>query len=111
VRAEPTRPKRPSRARPHPSGAPPAPAPAPAPTPPLKRLARSITCKAYLKRLNITQPMAETLLPAFQLATAPRAGSCAAAAATAAGGDEGGTRHYEQLFKAEIKLIDEAGHE
>jgi hypothetical protein len=48
--------------------------------------------------------MAETLLPAFKLATAPRGGSCTAAAVQG-----GAARHYEQLFKSEVSLVDGAG--
>ncbi|KAI8469780.1 MAG: hypothetical protein J3K34DRAFT_422783 [Monoraphidium minutum] len=61
-------------------------------------MSRQISCKAYLKRLNITQPMAEALLPEMARATAPRGGSCAAG--------QGAGRHYELLFKSDITLVD-----
>lgn len=61
-----------------------------------------ISCKAYLKRLNITQPMAEALLPQMRLATAPRSGGCSL-------GQGAAGRHYEQLFKSEISLVDSTG--
>jgi hypothetical protein len=62
-------------------------------------MSRAISCKAYLKRLNITQPMAEALLPEMQLATAPRGGSCASG--------QGASKHYELLFKREVALVDD----
>lgn len=52
--------------------------------PPPRRFARVITCKTYLKRLNITQPMAEQLLPYHNVNSAALHSSRATAAAAAA---------------------------
>jgi len=74
------------------------------------RYSRVITCKTYLKRLNITQPMAEHLLPHHDLnPPTPKA------AATAEGDGEGEgeakrpASSYEALFKEFITVVDEAG--
>jgi hypothetical protein len=77
-----------------------------------------ITCKTYLKRLNITQPMAEHLLPYHDLHAPPArnsSGGCAAdydggdspRGASSGGGKPGST--YELLFKEEVTVVDREG--
>lgn len=61
------------------------------------RYTRVITCKTYLKRLNITQPMAQHLMPLHDLNVLPGA---------AAAGDS--SNSYELLFKDEITIINAA---
>lgn len=56
--------------------------------------------KAYLKRLNITQPMAEHLLPQYDL--------------NPTNSDESSKKpgsSYEQLFKETITVVDDQGEE
>lgn len=71
------------------------------------RYKRLITCKTYLKRLNITQPMAEHLLPLHDLNPAGRPRT------SADGGSDDDARRggssYDQLFKEQVVLVDEAG--
>jgi hypothetical protein len=72
------------------------------------RYSRLITCKTYLKRLNITQPMAEHLLPPHDLslpATKPRS----SADGEVEDGEGSSKRGYEQMFRDQIALVDEAG--
>lgn len=75
------------------------------------RYSRVITCKTYLKRLNITQPMAEHLLPLHDLnPSTPRAGGYEGSSGGA--GDESPKRPgstYEQLFKEQITIVDDQG--
>ncbi|KAF6257315.1 hypothetical protein COO60DRAFT_1240456 [Scenedesmus sp. NREL 46B-D3] len=84
------------------------------------RYSRVITCKTYLKRLNITQPMAEHLLPYHDLHAPPsRHGSGGCAAATdddAADSPRGNSNSsgkpgssYELLFKEEVAVVDREG--
>eukprot|EP00882_Tetradesmus_deserticola_P020813 GHRQ01022495.1.p1 GENE.GHRQ01022495.1~~GHRQ01022495.1.p1 ORF type:complete len:329 (+),score=170.33 GHRQ01022495.1:24-989(+) len=83
------------------------------------RYSRVITCKTYLKRLNITQPMAEHLLPYHDLHTPPARNSSAGSAA--ADGEPGDSPRgnnassgkpsssYELLFKEEVVVMDSEG--
>lgn len=77
-----------------------------------------ITCKTYLKRLNITQPMAEHLLPHHDLHAPPQrhnSGGCNAADDDAGdsprggGGSRPGGSSYELLFKEEVSIVDREG--
>jgi hypothetical protein len=76
-----------------------------------------ITCKTYLKRLNITQPMAEHLLPYHDLYAPPARSGAAAAADDDAGDSPRGASSgsskpgstYELLFKEEVTVVDREG--
>ncbi|WIA30052.1 hypothetical protein OEZ86_000147 [Tetradesmus obliquus] len=82
------------------------------------RYSRVISCKTYLKRLNITQPMAEHLLPHHDLHAPPQrhgSGGCNAADDDAGdsprggGGSRPGGSSYELLFKEEVSIVDREG--
>lgn len=74
------------------------------------RYSRLITCKTYLKRLNITQPMAEHLLPLHDL-TLPSKRRRSSNDGAGSDGDEDAPKRgtYEQMFKEQIVIVDEAG--
>jgi len=74
------------------------------------RYSRLITCKTYLKRLNITQPMAEHLLPLHDL-TLPTKRRRSSNDGAGSDGDEDAPKRgtYEQMFKEQIVIVDEAG--
>jgi hypothetical protein len=77
-----------------------------------------ITCKTYLKRLNITQPMAEHLLPYHDLHAPPTRSSSGCAGMDDDGGDSprgassGNSKpgsSYELLFKEDVAVVDWEG--
>jgi len=73
------------------------------------RYSRVITCKTYLKRLNITQPMAEHLLPYHDLTlSTPKAGRSTEDDDVEASPKRPGSS-YEALFKEQITIVDEKG--
>jgi hypothetical protein len=72
------------------------------------RYSRLITCKTYLKRLNITQPMAEHLLPPHDLSL-PAIKACTSTNGEGEDGEGNSKRGYEQMFRDQIVLVDEAG--
>jgi hypothetical protein len=77
-----------------------------------------ITCKTYLKRLNITQPMAEHLLPYHDLHAPPtrRSSGCTgmdddggdSPRGTSSGNSKPGSS-YELLFKEDVAVVDREG--
>lgn len=74
------------------------------------RYKRVITCKTYLKRLNITQPMAEHLLPPHNLTLAGRPRTSADGSSDGENDDaRRGGSSYDQLFKEQVVLVDEQG--
>jgi hypothetical protein len=74
-----------------------------------------ITCKTYLKRLNITQPMAEHLLPFHDLHAPPTrrsSGGCAALDDDGGDSPRGASKpgsSYELLFKEDVSVVDREG--
>ncbi|KAI8472672.1 MAG: hypothetical protein J3K34DRAFT_204331 [Monoraphidium minutum] len=72
------------------------------PTPSVTSVARTLGCKTYLKRLNVTKQMADHLLPCADGATADANTAAAAEAAAASGG-------YVTLFRVPVVLVDAGG--
>lgn len=73
------------------------------------RYKRLITCKTYLKRLNITQPMAEHLLPQHDLSLVGRPRTSADGSSDGEDGSRRGGSSYDQLFKEQVVLVDDQG--
>lgn len=73
---------------------------------PPHRYSRVLTCKTYLKRLNITQAMAEHLLPPHDLSAKPQP---RASSDGGASDDEKGSSTYGTLFKDHVTIVDEHG--